>query len=242
MTRTISVANQRRQARARACPCTCEGRARSMRSPPSSRCVELRRLRQDSVDSDTCRPGSSSRRISRALRSWTGFMCALRSRPQPTRSRGPAVSPPPRAQSPRRSASPPRRVVHPLVHLEPVAATDQRLGWIPEDVVQLLAVRPRISSTSRKPSRRHERRVRSVLRDHGVRRHGRAVEERADARRVNAERTNALDDTEVESRRRRGDFATRDSPVSVTAKTSVNVPPVSHPTIQLTSPPLVDAV
>ena len=38
-----------------------------------------------------------------------------------------------------------------------------------------------------------------------------------------------------------GTFATRDSPASLTAKTSVNVPPVSQPTIQLTSPPLVDA-
>ena len=34
-----------------------------------------------------------------------------------------------------------------------------------------------------------------------------------------------------------GTFATRDSPVSLTANTSVNVPPVSHPTIQLTLPP-----
>jgi hypothetical protein len=34
-----------------------------------------------------------------------------------------------------------------------------------------------------------------------------------------------------------GTFATRDSPVSLTAKTSVNVPPVSQPTIQLTVPP-----
>jgi len=34
-----------------------------------------------------------------------------------------------------------------------------------------------------------------------------------------------------------GTFATRDSPVSLTAKTSVNVPPVSQPTIQLTGAP-----
>jgi hypothetical protein len=94
-------------------------------------------------------------------------------------------------------------VVHALDHLQAMAAPHERLGRVPEDVVQLLAVRPADLEDVPKAVRRHQRRARAALRDHCVRRHRRPVEERAHLGRVEAELAHALDDADVEARRGR---------------------------------------
>ena len=95
------------------------------------------------------------------------------------------------------------RVVDALVDLEPVPARDERRRRVPQDVVELGAVGAADLEHVAEAARRDERRVRAVARDDGVRRHGRAVEERRDLGRLDAERAHALDDAEVEARRRR---------------------------------------
>ena len=109
-------------------------------------------------------------------------------------------------------------VVDALVDLEPVPPPDQRLGRIPQDVVQLRAVRPTDLEHVAEAARRDERRVRSVARDHGVRRHGRPVEERRDLGRLDAERADALDDAEIEARWRGRHLRDARLAVSLTAR------------------------
>ena len=169
--------------------------------------LELGRLRQDvGRERDVRARGAPSSRISRTRRSCAGFMCAL-IRQTATDSRSRARILPGdvahRLLVERRDDG--SRVVDPLVHLEPVAARDERRRRIPEDVVELLAVRPPDLEHVAEAARRDERERRARLRDHRVRRHGRAVEDRlAPPSGAIPSAAHALDDAEVEARRRRG--------------------------------------
>ena len=99
-----------------------------------------------------------------------------------------------RAPSPRRAAAPPRRRSRRARRPRAGAAArtsgsggSQRMSYssarfAPPDLEHVAEA-----------ARRDERRVRAAARDHGVRRHGRAVEERRHLGRLDAERAHALD-------------------------------------------------
>ena len=170
-------------------------------------------------------------------RSCAGFMCALMRHTATDSSAAHADPPDGVADGVLVERRDDRAVVgDPFRDLQAMASRDQRRRRVPEDVVELLAVRAAdLEDVAEalggdKPGRS------AALGDDRVRGDGRPVEEAPDVTRRDAELRTPSITARSKSGGVDGTFATRNSPASLSATRSVNVPPVSQPTIHDIAP------